>query len=548
LDPLAWLERGQGRLVKVNVARSIYQIPWEGGVIYLKVSRVVGLRGWLREALRLPKALSECDNAERLQQLGIDTIEVLACGCDHRYWPGSSYLLTRGCSAAVPLHDFLMQAADSSTTTALTPQQRRRLAQCLGVWVAHLHNQGVNHPDLHPGNVLIEWTDPQADPRFLLIDLHDVRFASRPLSWSESRDNLVLLNRWFQLRASRTDRLRFWRAYSQHRWPASLGHLHRQRISELEVATLRSNQQLWQARRRRYSRPSRHCRRIQWQQCYGLAVRDLPDTTVQQWLENADDWLAGRLQGQPGRLLSPDQMTAVEWRTLKSGGKAVVVAIRLANAQQSFWVVLKRFALKRWYEPLQNLLRWPPAWRAWLHGHALLDRGLPTPRPLAVWHRYRWGLPAEGYLVTEYVAEAVPLQAQPQRVRLQALARLLRLLHDRGLSHRDLKGDNILVRPDGQPLLIDLVGVSNRRRVSTQRRLKDLMRLNVSFWNHPQVRASVRLRLLWYYAAVMPRDPGGYPPPPALWKRWWKWIGRASLAKWRRWQRMGRLTQICQRG
>ena len=35
----------------------------------------------------------------------------------------------------------------------------------------------------------------------------------------------------------------------------------------------------------------------------------------------------------------------------------------------------------------------------------------PTPRPLAVWHRYRHGLPHEGYLLTEKVEDAFDLRS-----------------------------------------------------------------------------------------------------------------------------------------
>src|SRR5262249_17595254 len=53
-------------------------------------------------------------------------------------------------------------------------------------------------------------------PQLFLIDLHDVGLRE-PLGWRASRDNLVLLNRFFILRVGRTDRHRFWRAYVEAR-------------------------------------------------------------------------------------------------------------------------------------------------------------------------------------------------------------------------------------------------------------------------------------------------------------------------------------------
>ena len=42
-------------------------------------------------------------------------------------------------------------------------------------------------------------------------------------------------------------------------------------------------------------------------------------------------------------------------------------------------------------------------------GHGMRLRGLPTPRPLAVWHRTRFGLLHEGYLLTEKAQNAVEM-------------------------------------------------------------------------------------------------------------------------------------------
>ena len=92
-----------------------------------------------------------------------------------------------------------------------------------------------------------------------------------------------------------------------------------------------------------------------------------------------------------------------------------------------------------------------------------------------------WFLPHETYLVTVKEADAVSLAKYVSRVLAKSpcrraqrpsiraltgsLAQLIRSLHERSLSHRDLKASNILVTPtaDGQIgrlSLIDLVGVS----------------------------------------------------------------------------------------
>ncbi len=188
-------------------------------------------------------------------------------------------------------------------------------------------------------------------------------------------------------------------------------------------------------------------------------------------------------------------------------------------------------------------------------GTRLLLRCLPTPRPLAVWHRYRHGLPHEGYLLTEKVADALDLRsfvdhlhtlpAAECRTRLRRLidqtAHLLALLHQRRLSHRDLKAANLLVGDvsllDAESAvslqLIDLVGVRRLLKLRRSRRVRNLARLNASFLDHRGVTRSDRLRFLRIYLRWGSCGRSG-------WKRWWRQIAEATANKIQRNLRNGR--------
>ena len=121
-----------------------------------------------------------------------------------------------------------------------------------------------------------------------------------------------------------------------------------------------------------------------------------------------------------------------------------------------------------------NLVRPPPALRSWkAKGHAMLDRGLPTPRPWlvsapAVARLVQCGLPT----VRPGSGRPSPARRRPARAdrsrseSCDTLARWVRLMHDRGVSHRDLKAANILIALNGECQFIDLVGVRTRRRIS----------------------------------------------------------------------------------
>src|SRR5262249_44993536 len=142
-------------------------------------------------------------------------------------------------------------------------------------------------------------------------------------------------------------------------------------------------------------------------------------------------------------------------------------------------VIYKRFGVKSGIVPWLSLLRPPPALRSWVHGHGLRERCLPTVRPLAVLHRTRQGLLCEGYLLSLKVEDAEELprfldgllqlpvaeRRTLLRERIDQAARLIRELHHREVSHRDLKGANILTTRIGcsAPLLQGLdAGVPNQ--------------------------------------------------------------------------------------
>ncbi|QDU18860.1 lipopolysaccharide kinase InaA family protein [Urbifossiella limnaea] len=481
-DLSAWVADGSAVVVKSNPYRTIYRVALPGGAVYVKHLRPRGLRAWLREVVRPPKARLEFENALLLAARGVPTVEPLAWGGPDSAWPGESLLVTRARDSAVPFTDLL------EALPARPPAERRRVAVALGRFLAQLHDAGVTHPDPHPGNLLVE------GDRFDLLDLHAVR-VSAPLTWAEARANLVLFNRWFQLRAGRADRCRFWAAYrAARRVP-----IERTACRQIERATAASNLRFWAARVRDCLGRTRHYPRVRG----GYAVRDLPADV----------------------LTTLDELAAAG-RVLKDSRTSTVTAFALPGGRR---VVLKRVNVRRWFEPLKNLFRPSAVLRSWVAGHALRDRWLPTPRPLAVLHRRRFGLPAEGFLLVEEVPGAVGLAeavaaGAPLGDLVPRLARTLRLMHDRHVSHRDLKAANLLLGNGTDPVFVDLVGVRVGRPVSAAQRAKELARLNASFLASPRVRRADRLRFLRAYLAAGPALGGG-------WRSWWAAVSRATDAK-----------------
>jgi tRNA A-37 threonylcarbamoyl transferase component Bud32 len=551
-----WLAAGQARLVKQGPHRTVYHVTLPELDFHLKHYPLADGRAWLRGLVRPSKARTEYEQALAVAARGVPTFEPLALGETCGLGPCSSYLLTLTLPGAMPLSSFVEMVL-STCDPLRQARLRQRLAVALGRFLAHMHQVGVLHHDLHPGNILLRLDahDGALDlPTLYLIDLHDVHLDGR-LSWGASRANLVVLNRWFMLRSNRTDRLRFWHAYEEARRQAGgdVPGVHasangkgtgdanhgttRKTIRDLERRSLASNVQFWRRLDRRSRSKSRHFRRLSTPEVSGHAVADLPAEALAPLLANPDAPFES-----PGAVV------------LKRSPSSAVVELDLPTADGVRRVIYKRFAVTRWTDPWTALVRPTPALRSYVLGHSLLLRHVPTPRPLAVWHRRRLGLLHEGYLITEKVPDAVDLRgclalldSRPEaerraglRLLVERVAQLVSTLHQRQLSQRDLKASNVLVAGAGRLAwqdcavwLIDLVGVRRHRKLSHQRRIQNLARLHASFQAAPGLTRTDKLRFLSVYLRWGLRGRLG-------WKTWWREVESATHAKVRRNQRLGR--------
>ncbi len=552
-----WLRSGLAQVVKHGPHRTVYRVAHPQLSFYLKHYRLPDLRAWLRELIRPPKARMEFQRALAVAARRIPTVVPVALGEGRdRTGPNDSFLITRSLEDAEPVSLFLERTLPTFTAVRQT-RIRQRLATALGEFVAHLHDAGIVHTDLHAANLLVR-LEAGDRPCLYLIDLHAVNLCHR-LTWRVSRANLVILNRWFVLRASRADRYRFWRAYCQARvarpesskgvaggliehalrglracHPAWLSQGHwlpaDELARDLERRTWRSNVSFWRNRDRRCLAINRYYYRLQSTAIAGWAVRDLEPASLAGLLADPD---APFHQGAGVTLLKDSRSSTVAELDLPVGG-----VLRR--------VIYKRFRVTSRLEPWLALLRRSPALRSWVYGHGLRERCLPTPRPLAVFHRRRGCRSYEGYLLTEKIPDAVDLHhflsslesltAAERRVslrsRIEQVARLVRELHWRHVAHRDLKAANVLVTSEAV-WLIDLVGVSPCRRLSRRRCVQNLARLHASFCRNPSLTRTDKLRFLRIYLQWGLLGRNG-------WKRWWRDVDKATQAKISRNLRNGR--------
>jgi hypothetical protein len=147
-------------------------------------------------------------------------------------------------------------------------------------------------------------------------------------------------------------------------------------------------------------------------------------------------------------------------------------------------------------------LRTPVARRCFEHGKWLIDRGISTPRPLALVEDRLGPLGLRSYLITKYVPgkslfdlirwECPPLPRCEQIA--ASLAQTWQRLIDLGVAHNDLKPENWIVDPHDQVWLIDLEKLHlrpNRKKLVGQHLTDAASFLHVRTWRDELAMAEV---------------------------------------------------------
>jgi tRNA A-37 threonylcarbamoyl transferase component Bud32 len=552
-----WLHAGQARLVKHGPHRLVYRVELPGLRFHVKHNLIHDQRTWLKHLLRPSKARIEYDLALAAAALGIPTITPIALAEQTtRVGSGESILITQSLEDCTPLHIFLAAILPTYPEPRAT-RLRQQLAARLGVLVARIHEAGILHHDLHAANLLVRVTaDDQV--QLFVIDLLAVKMGPT-LDWKQSLENLIMINCWFTLRVHRADRLRFWKAYYEARklgvWTRdSYGtKLYTKDLHAIEELSWERNFRFWHRRDKRCLLNGRYYRAVSAPGVSGHAVTELESSDLEALLQDPD---------------APFRRPGV--RILKESHSSTVVEMQFRVDGQMRPVIYKRFRVTSWKDPVAALLRPPPALRSWIQGQGFRERGLPTARPFLVLHRRRAGMCLEGYLLTEKIGHAddlhgyvhslerLPVERRQPMLRqlIERVARTIRSLHQRQMSHRDLKAANILARrwdapadepsayaqdirnllymPESSVWLIDLVGVELYRKLPRGRRIQNLSRLNASFHQNPGITRTDRLRFLLTYLQC-----GAF--GRCDWKSWWKLIDLATWKKVRRNQRRGKL-------
>jgi tRNA A-37 threonylcarbamoyl transferase component Bud32 len=465
---------------------------------------------------RRDRAEHEFRIAKRLAELGVRTARPVAFAISRG--GEESTLLTQTVEGGRTVYDLVEGAGGR-----IEPVRRRRFSERLADLVATLHNAGVEHPDLHERNILVREARPGVDELYLL-DLHEATLGRRVRPSAAVRD-LRRLGRYFSIRTSRTERLRFFLRYARLRGfaPGDVPQLAR----AVERATLESRADFW---RRRDSRPLSKASGVRRRTRRGTEAFSAVDANEAFWaacLERPEAVLCAAIRAR-----------------IKQGRRTAVLETDVPELTGAGSVVVKQYRYSWAREAVARLARDDPGTRAWRGALALALRDVPAPRPLLLVRRKRWGVVAASDLVLERIPDAVAISrylpsavrgvdaAQRRRIvrgAVEAAASLVRRLHERGASHHDLKGTNVLAVGTEDPArpslwLVDLDSVRTWRRVPERERVQNLGRLQAEFADSAWLTRTDRLRFLKAYLGAEAYRTG-------VWKSLWRTTARWAARK-----------------
>lgn len=431
--------QGAVRVLHDNPRRRLLRLESDGGTLLAKHFKTASgrhaAREWVKRWLGRSPASREWRHLVHARAAGASVPEPLALG---RLPGGDEVLVTRFVEGEL-LADALRAAA---------PERRERL-RAVGRAVARLHAAGLEHRDLHAGNVLV------GSGGAAILDLQHAR--QRRGAAARARD-LGQLDYSLWRRASATDRLRLaCAALDRHRTASD-----RERLRAVGRAARARAESHARSRTRRALRAGRLHARARVGDLAGLRLRELDARD----LEAA---LAAHRDARGAALLEADGRSRVS--AVRAGERAAIV---------------KEYPPRGFARALADAVRGSPARRGWRAGHGLLARGIGAARPLAYLERRAWGVPVRSFFVMEDVRpapDALTAVHEKPADALDALVRLVVALHRRGVDHGDLKATNVFLRdgPRGlDPLLVDLEGVRFRRALDEPRRVQALAELNAS--------------------------------------------------------------------
>lgn len=559
VDQLDWTQPSaleKAELIKENVHRQVWQVKLAGTSYYVKLYLRHGRWWFLKRLFRGPACVKEWRVAKYAMKKNVNCVRPVAYAISKDpVGKLDCLLVTKGLSDALQLTKYWQQLFANGTSNR--SDTLRRLKDALAELLAKTHQAGIAHSDLHPGNLLVrgpangnDQTTDASGTNAHLVDLHSVR-TGRAVSDRLAAANLAQLNQWFRQNATVSQRMRLLKRYLVFRGllgSQSNGMLaaktFRRWVRSLDRAATNHARRLYGSRDRRVMRTGKYFAKLtlnnRWKgHVFLRSKHGYPCSTASKLVFTLKDWKP--VLARPQELI---ESLLRQSRPIKNSRSTLVCKGQIQVGPHKVSVVCKRQIRRKRFAAIWDCLRHSRSLRAWKISFAMLHRTLPVALPLAVLERRFGPYLADSLLITEEVTPSVNLRVflttilpvlnsdqrrQVTHVLTDQLQQLLRKMHRHGFVHRDMKATNILiygatvenckslVPSTLRIVLIDLDGLSLKRRASLAEQLRALARLSISADLSPYITQTDRARFLKAYLTR-------YGSGSADWKKLWRQI------------------------
>jgi tRNA A-37 threonylcarbamoyl transferase component Bud32 len=500
-NPRRMLRVAGSEIIKKSPLRVIFGTTLDGDgqriPAVVKIYRHAEIGDWIKANLLGSKARIEWKITTSAKERGLSTVVPIAYG-EKRRWGvlRESYFITVRLFRCRTLEEVLF-SEDGSLRKNF--KERRPIIECLARLLREMHDKGLYHRDLHPGNFLVEEGNVRP-PTVYLLDLHRASI-SRSLSLEKRIKSLAQFNMFATLSLSNGERLRFFNAYFGE--DALWRNERRKLLKLIDVKTRKGRWRLWKHRQKRCMGTNKYFMRLRFSNMKGVAQRGV-------WKGEMAKFVLGARpgNGSPHACRSVDEGDGVH--IVKDSRSKAAWEEKAVPGAAGPAVFIKYYKPKRGIRLLAYMLRRSPALRSWVAAYALRMRHINTVRAIAALEKRRaFHVLGGAYFLAEKVPDAVNLSdylsAYPARTRrvVRSLALFLKKMHRRGVYHADMKATNILVCEGsaGETVffITDLDHVFTRFRLTGRQVTRNLFQLNKSFPDFSLVSMRDRYRFLYDY-------------------------------------------------
>jgi len=521
-DPRKLLRNCAGQIIKRSPARIIFATSLtsaEGALpVVTKIYRHAKLGDWIKANIVGSKARHEWRITNAAVERGLSTVSPVAYGERRSFGIlKESYLITRQLFNCTTLEELLF--SDDGTLQA-DARTRREIISLLATLLRRMHDSGIYHRDLHPGNFLVE-TSPAGERRLYLLDLHRAS-ARRSLRRAQRLRSLAQFNMFASISLSRSERLLFFTRYfgEDRLWQDEKKAL----LERLESRTRAMRGRLWKGRVRRCLGNNRYFLRLRCGRFRGFASRSEWRGEMAQFLLSPDSVRDG------GRLIKESRSKALWEKEMVIRGERHILFVKHYKRRRGWW-------------GLTYLWRASKALRSWKGAYALSIRRVNSIQSIAALEeRLACRFLGDAYFISykiigveNLVTIIEELSGDPrseagEKDRLiRGLALFLRNVHLLGVCHGDMKATNILVRREGREgfsfYLSDLDFVRTSLRAPRRYILRNITQINTSLRDLSLLNLRDRRRFLREYLG-----PGRRKELRALWRS----VARRSRRKLRK--------------